>query len=42
MVDILALSLPHALMLIAVWRLLQRDDLDSEASPVEPEDSPRA
>jgi hypothetical protein len=42
MVDILALSLPHALMLIAVWRLLQRDDLDSEGDPAEPEDSPRA
>jgi hypothetical protein len=42
MVDILALSLPHALMLIAVWRLLQRDDLDFEADPAEPEDSPRA
>ena len=42
MVDILALSLPHALMLIAVWRLLQRDDLDSELPPADPEDGPRA
>jgi|JI10StandDraft_1071094.scaffolds.fasta_scaffold00920_14 hypothetical protein len=42
MVDILALSLPHALMLIAVWRLLSRDDLDTEAAPAEPEESPRA
>jgi hypothetical protein len=42
MVDILALSLPHALMLIAVWRLLSRDDLDSEAAPADPEDGPRA
>lgn len=30
MVDIFALSLPHALMLIAVWRMLSRDDLDRE------------
>ena len=42
MVDILALSLPHALMLIAVWRLLQRDDLDSEVAPADVEDGPRA
>jgi hypothetical protein len=42
MVDILALSLPHALMLIAVWRLLSRDDLDTEAVPAEPEDDLRA
>lgn len=34
MVDIFALSLIHALLLIAVWRLLQTDALDSE--PGEP------
>lgn len=42
MVDILALFLPHALMLIAVWRLLSRDDLDTEEPPAEPEEGPRA
>lgn len=42
MVDILALSLPHALMLIAVWRLLSRDDLDTEAAPADAEEDPRA
>lgn len=31
MVDILALTLTHGLLLAAVWRLLQRDDLDSDA-----------
>ncbi len=30
MVDIFALSLIHGLLLIAVWRLLQSDPLDSE------------
>ncbi len=32
MVDIFALSLIHGLLLIAVWRLLQSDELDSEAA----------
>jgi hypothetical protein len=32
MVDILALSVPHAVLLIALWRLIQRDDLDREGS----------
>jgi hypothetical protein len=40
MVDILALTLTHGLLLVAVWRLLQRGDLDHEA-PAD-EDSPRA
>jgi hypothetical protein len=39
MVDIFALSLTHALMLLAVWRMLQRDDLDAEPAG---EDGPRA
>ncbi|HQV04293.1 MULTISPECIES: hypothetical protein [unclassified Novosphingobium] len=30
MVDILALTLSHGLLLFAVWKLLQRDDLDLE------------
>lgn len=30
MVDIFALTLTHALMLLAVLRLLKRDDLDTE------------
>lgn len=30
MVDILALTLSHGLLLVAVWRLLRRDDLDHE------------
>jgi hypothetical protein len=30
MVDILALTLSHGLLLFAVWKLLQRDDLDHE------------
>ncbi|MEQ1541155.1 MAG: hypothetical protein HOO94_03700 [Novosphingobium sp.] len=39
MVDIFALSLTHALMLLAVWRMLQRGDLDAEPAG---EDGPRA
>jgi hypothetical protein len=31
LVDILSLALTHALMAIALWRLLQRDDLDRDA-----------
>ena len=30
MVDILTLALTHALMAIALWRLLWRDDLDND------------
>ncbi len=40
MVDILALTLTHGLLLVAVWRLLQRDELDREERAEE--DSPRA
>jgi len=32
LVDILSLALTHGLMAIALWRLLQRDDLDRDAS----------
>ncbi|MEQ1495562.1 MAG: hypothetical protein ABL912_07360 [Novosphingobium sp.] len=32
MVDIFALSLMHALLLVAVWRLLQSDELDAEVA----------
>ncbi|HOB12715.1 MAG TPA: hypothetical protein PK680_04480 [Novosphingobium sp.] len=42
MVDIFALSLPHALLLIAIWRLLRRDDLDQERPSTETGDGPRA
>ena len=40
MVDILALTLTHGLLLVAVWRLLQRDELDREVCAEE--DGPRA
>lgn len=30
MIDNFALALPHALMAIAIWRLLSRADLDSD------------
>lgn len=33
MVDNLAIALTHGLMAIALWRMLQRDDLDRELSP---------
>lgn len=33
MVDNLAIGLSHALLAIALWRLLLRDDLDREVSP---------
>lgn len=36
MVDIFALSLPHALLLVAIWRLLRRDDLDQEGEAPPP------
>jgi hypothetical protein len=32
LVDILSLALTHGLMAVALWRLLQRDDLDRDAS----------
>lgn len=40
MVDIFALSVPHAILALAIWRILQRDDLDTEVAaesdPAEP------
>jgi hypothetical protein len=30
MIDIFTVVLPHVLMVIAIWRLLRRDDLDSD------------
>ncbi|GEO01462.1 hypothetical protein NSE01_32940 [Novosphingobium sediminis] len=30
MIDIFTVVLPHVLMAIAVWRLLHRDDLDTD------------
>jgi hypothetical protein len=35
MVDYFALVLSHGILLIAFWRLMQRDDLDTEASRAE-------
>jgi hypothetical protein len=34
LVDILSLALTHGLMAVALWRLLQRDDLDRDAGDV--------
>ena len=42
MVDIFALSVPHAMLLIAIWRLLQRDDLDREGETDETPAPPHA
>ncbi|MBL0769875.1 hypothetical protein K5P26_00810 [Sphingopyxis sp. XHP0097] len=33
MVDNFSIALTHALIAIALWRLLHRDDLDREVSP---------
>ncbi|WP_156839644.1 hypothetical protein [Novosphingobium aquimarinum] len=33
MVDIFALALPHALLVIALLRIVMRDDLDDENEP---------
>ena len=33
MVDLFTLALTHGLMLLALWRLLFRTDLDSEGEP---------
>jgi hypothetical protein len=33
MVDYFALGVTHALILLAVWRLLQRNDLDQDPEP---------
>lgn len=32
MIDNLAILITHALMLLAAWRLLRRDDLDTEGT----------
>lgn len=37
MVDIFALGLTHALLALAAWRLVQRDDLDRDPAPGMPE-----
>lgn len=44
MVDIFALALSHGLLLLAAWRLLWRNDLDSEGadSQVRPRRGPGA
>jgi len=34
LVDILSLALTHGLMAVALWRLLQREDLDRDAGDV--------
>ena len=36
MVDIFSLALTHALLALAAWRLLLRDDLDHDPLPGEP------
>ncbi|HVR90397.1 MAG TPA: hypothetical protein VHG29_04825 [Novosphingobium sp.] len=36
MIDYLAIALTHGLLALAAWRLLQRDDLDSEPGDAEP------
>ena len=37
MVDFLALSLSHGLLLLAAWQLMGRADLDQDPPPLEPE-----
>ncbi|TYC90062.1 hypothetical protein [Novosphingobium sp. BW1] len=41
MVDIFALALSHGLIALAVWRLLQRPDLDREGEATAPRRTPR-
>jgi hypothetical protein len=36
MIDYFSLALTHGLLVIACWRLLQSDDLDSEPEKDEP------
>jgi hypothetical protein len=36
MIDNFALALCHGLMLVALWRLLSRDDLDRDVPPGAP------
>ena len=35
MIDYLAIALTHGLLALAAWRLLKRDDLDSEPGDAE-------
>jgi len=37
MVDYFSLALSHGVLLIALWRLMLRDDLDAEPAREEPE-----
>ncbi|GAA4765092.1 hypothetical protein [Novosphingobium ginsenosidimutans] len=37
MVDYFALALSHGLLMLAVWHLLWRDDLDKDPAPPEAE-----
>jgi hypothetical protein len=41
MIDLFSLGLTHALMLLAAWRLLGRDDLDREEARAAPGEGPR-
>lgn len=38
MIDNFALALTHGLLVLGIWRLLQREDLDGESHPAEPQD----
>ncbi len=40
MIDNFALALPHALLAFALWRMLQRADLDSEDQAGDGQSSP--
>lgn len=42
MIDYFSLALTHALLAIACWRLLLREDLDTEAEADAEKDGPRA
>jgi len=40
MIDIFALALSHGLILLGIWRLVMRDDLDGDLPAPEPKDAP--
>lgn len=40
MIDIFALALGHGLMLIGLWRLVNRDDLDGEPAKARAKEPP--
>lgn len=42
MIDYFSLALTHGLLVLACWRLLQSDDLDSEPEQDAEKDGPRA